>query len=264
MQNASLEWLSSINWLEIIYAAALFVIGFIVAKQVSAICERAVIKRFSKHQASLTRRLVFYTLFLLFTFSALQQLGFKLTVLLGAAGVFTVALSFASKTAASNLVSGIFLIFECPFKVGDSVTIKNISGTVDSIDLLSTKINTPDNIRVRIPNETVVQSEISNMSYFKTRRIDLIISASYDNNIAQVKEVLLDIAKNNPFALDEPEANVIVNTFADSAIEYKLMVWAKTKNVGKAKSELNDSIKKRFDEENIGMPYPQITIHQST
>ncbi|GGI85245.1 mechanosensitive ion channel family protein [Legionella impletisoli] len=258
-----MEFLSTVNWLGLFYALALLIIGLIVAKQVSSMVERAVTKRFSRHQALLTRRLIFYALLFIFVFSALQQLGFKLTVLLGAAGVFTVALSFASQTAASNLVSGIFLIFECPFKVGDTIKMKDLLGTVDSIDLLSTKILTPDNMRIRIPNETIVKSEIINMSYFKTRRIDILIGVSYKSDIEQIKKVLLDLAHNNPDVLDNPAPQAIINNFADSAIEIKFMTWTDTKKFVNVRAQLNEQIKKRFDEEQIEMPYPQITLHRA-
>lgn len=259
-----MDYLSSINWLGIGYALALIIIGFTVAKRVSRLAERSVNKRFSKHQAVLARRLVFYVLIFIFAFSALQQLGFKLTVLLGAAGVFTVALSFASQTAASNLVSGIFLIFECPFKVGDTIKIKDTVGTVESMDLLSTQIQTPDNMRVRIPNETVVKSEIINMSYFKIRRIDLVIGVSYDSNIDLVKKILLDIADKHADVLGDPAPQVIINTFADSAIEIKFMTWAATKHLAAVRNQLNDEIKKQFDTNQIEMPFPQMTLHRAS
>jgi len=126
------------------YAVCLFVFGYFIAKRFSIIVDRAFAKRFSRHHTMLIRRSVFYLIFTIFAVTSLQHIGFHLSVLLGAAGVFTVAISFASQTAASNLISGIFLLFEHPFKVGDTVEVKGINGVVDSIDLLSTKLKTPD------------------------------------------------------------------------------------------------------------------------
>jgi small conductance mechanosensitive channel len=211
----------------------------------------------------LMRRLIFYVLFILFLISALNHLGFKLSVLLGAAGIFTVAIGFASQTAASNLVSGIFLLFEQPFKAGDTIQVNNITGTVDSIDLLSTKIKTADNLLVRLPNEALIKSNITNISYFPTRRFDIIIGVSYDSPIDKAKSLLIKLATEHKLILKTPEPRVIIENFADSAIELKLQAWTKNKDNLTAKNELKEEIKATFDKENIDIPFPQVTIHKS-
>tara|TARA_Y100000588_G_scaffold390551_1_gene496368 strand:- start:581 stop:1357 length:777 start_codon:yes stop_codon:yes gene_type:complete len=258
-----MEVLKTVQWTSIIYSILLMGIGFIIAKRLSQLVERSMSHRFSRHQALLARRLIFYVLFFTFLVSALHQIGFKITVLLGAAGVFTVALSFASQTAASNLVSGIFLIFESPFKVGDTITVKNITGVVDSIDLLSTIIISVDNKKIRVPNETIVKSEITNMSSKPIRRIDLILGISYDSNIDEVKQVLMDIADKNPDVLGDPAPNVIINQFADSAIEIKFMAWVASLQYGSVKNQLNHAIKAEVDKGHIQMPFPQLTLHKA-
>ena len=100
-----------------VYATSLLIVGYFIAKKLSVLAERAGSKRFSRHHTLLIKRSIFYLVFTIFFVSSLQHLGFKLSVLLGAAGVFTVAISFASQTAVSNLISGIFLLFEHPFKI---------------------------------------------------------------------------------------------------------------------------------------------------
>ncbi len=257
-----MDILKNIDWTVIGYAFVLIVGGYFIAKQLGNLAERAVNKHFSRHQALLTKRIIFYMLFLIFAISALQHLGFKMSVLLGAAGVFTVAISFASQTAASNLVSGIFLIFESPFKVGDFIKVKDIMGTVDSIDLLSTKILTLDNMRIRIPNETIVKSDILNMTYFKTRRIEILVGVAYASNIEHVKAVLLDLAKSNASVLSKPVPQVLVNAFTDSSIEMRLLAWVKTPDVNLIRSDLHEQIIKRFADEKIDIPFPRLAIYQ--
>ncbi|WP_133126984.1 mechanosensitive ion channel family protein [Legionella nagasakiensis] len=257
-----METLAKIGWFHLFYALVLILLGFVIAQQVSKIVNRSLSKRFSRHQVLLAQRLIFYGLFLLFVFSALQQLGFKMTVLLGAAGVFTVALGFASQTAASNFVSGIFLLFERPFRVGDQIKVKDLIGTVDSIDLLSTKIKTPENMRIRIPNETIMKSDITNMSFFNTRRVDILIGVAYSSDIDHVKSVLTQLANEHETVEKEPAAQVSINNFGDSAIELKFMVWTQTSQATQVKNQLQEAIKRRFDQEQIEMPFPQITLHQ--
>jgi small conductance mechanosensitive channel len=193
-----------------------------------------------------------------FFITSLQHIGFQLSVLLGAAGVFTVAIGFASQTAGSNLISGIFLLFEQPFKVGDTVDIKGNIGVVDSIDLLSTKLKTSDNKLVRIPNEVMIKSEMINLSYFSTRRVDIIVAVSYATDINQVKSILLDVAANCALVLKDPEPSVSIINFINSAIEIKFMVWVYTSEVSAARNNLQEMIKKQFDLSGIVSPAPQM------
>lgn len=244
------------------YAICLFILGFVLAKKLSSLIEKVLSKRISRHHTMLIKRTVFYGIFIVFAITSLQHLGFKLSVLLGAAGVFTVALSFASQTAASNLISGIFLLFEHPFKVGDTIEIKGINGVVESIDLLSTKLKTSDNKLVRIPNEAMIKSEITNLSYFSTRRLDLIIAIAYSCDIVKVKSVLLDLADHCDHVLKDPEPNVTINNFANSAVELKFMVWTTTTEVNSTRNHLQEMIKERFDKENIEVPPPQVTVQR--
>ncbi|CEG58542.1 mechanosensitive ion channel family protein [Legionella fallonii] len=245
-----------------IYALCLFTLGYFIAKRLSLFAERATSKRFSRHQTMLIRRSVFYSIFVIFAVTSLQHVGFQLSVLLGAAGVFTVAISFASQTAASNLISGIFLLFEHPFKVGDTVEVKGISGVVDSIDLLSTKLKTSDNKLVRIPNEAMIKSEITNLSYFSTRRLDIIVAVAYDCNITQVKTMLMDIADQCEHVLKDPAPNVTINNFANSAVELKFMVWVYTSEVSATRNELQETIKQQFDSAGIETPVSQYMVQR--
>ena len=259
-----MSWISTLPFKCAFYSIILLIVGWIIARRCAYLAEKFAKKRFSLHFAKLIRRVIFYFIFIGFLVSSLQQLGFDLTVLIGAAGVLTVGLSFASQTAASNLISGLFMIFERPYSLGDSIEVKGIIGTVEAIDLLSTKLKTADNRLVRVPNETMIKSEIINYSYFPTRRIDLIIGISYENDIEKAKQACLAVSKTCPGILENPEATIIVNGFADSAIELKFMVWVQRTELLKVKSELQQMIKKRFDEENIEIPYPQLTISKAS
>lgn len=259
-----MSWISTLALKSALYAILLVVIGWIIGQRASRLAKKYGEKRLSLDFANLIRRIVFYLIFLGFLVSALQQLGFNLTVLIGAAGVFTVAISFASQTAASNLISGLFMIFERPFSLGDSIEVKGILGTVEAIDLLSTKLKTADNRLVRIPNETLIKSEITNYSYFATRRIDLIIGISYEADISAAKEACLFAIKTCPGILNNPAPNVIVNTFADSAIELKCMAWVNRVDLVGVKSQLQEMIKIQLDQEKIDIPYPQLTIRKAS
>jgi small conductance mechanosensitive channel len=262
-RNQTVKDFNYLPLINILYALGSLGIGYFIAKKVSALVQRAVYKRFSQHQAMLAQRLIFHILLVLFFINAFQELGFNLKVLLGTAGIITVALGFASQTAASNLISGLFLLFEHPFRVGDTIDVKGIVGIVVSIDLLSTKLRSADGKLVRIPNETMIKSEIINLSYFPTRCAEIVVSIAYSCDITQIKKMLLEIANQCEQVLNDPEPKVVINNFAASAVELKLQIWTKNDMLSSTKDYLQEIIKARFDQEGIEMPYPQLTIHQN-
>src|SRR5690554_7225950 len=132
-------------------------IGSLVSRNVGRLVE----KRTTKHHQAIIRRVFFYLVFIIFSMAGLREAGFSLEVVLGAAGILTVAIGFASQTSASNIISGLFLVMEKPFEIGDMIEVDATAGEVIAIDLLSVKIRTPDNLFVRVPNETLIKSRRS-------------------------------------------------------------------------------------------------------
>jgi small-conductance mechanosensitive channel len=255
--------LSSIPISKYIIAATLFIIGLLFARIISQKFERAALKHLSAHHAMLVRRFLYTLILLLFFISGLQQLGFQFGVLLGAAGVFTVAISFASQTSISNLISGIFLLIERPFKVGDVILVKNMTGKVHSIDLLSTKIVSPDNKLIRLPNESLIKTEIINLNYFPTRRLEFTVGVAYDSPLQETIAFIKDEIEKQPLALPDPKSSVDINDLQDSAIELKCCVWVELKNFKALKTELIKQIVERLQQEGIEIPFPQVVVHQT-
>lgn len=213
------------------------------------------------HRAMIIRRLTFYGIVGLFTASAFMELGFDFGVLLGAAGILTVALGFASQTSASNVISGLFLLGERPFAVGDVIRIGSTTGEVLSVDLLSVKMRTFDNLFVRIPNETMIKSEITNLRRFPIRRVDLQIGVAYKEDLREVRDVLLDVADRNPLCLEEPAPLIIFQGFGDFSINHQFSVWAKTDHFLDLRNSIPVEIKEAFDEHGIEIPFPHRTIY---
>lgn len=261
MTEQLLQWLQSEHISQMLKAAILLLTGFIVAGLASRAVNRFFSKNFSQHHIVLFKRLVYWLILALFVASALKQLGFSLSVLLGAAGVLSVAIGFASQTSASNLISGLFLIGEQPFKLGDTIKVGNTTGEVLSIDLLSVKLRTFDNLFVRIPNETLIKSEVTNLTRFPIRRFDLLLGVAYKEQIAQVRQVLLDVADKNPLCLDEPTPMFLFLGFGDSALNIQFSVWSKRENFRDLRNSLQEEIKLAFDAAGIEIPFPQRTVH---
>lgn len=261
MTESLLQWLQSEQIGHIIKASILLLAGFICASMASRAVSRFFSKNFSQHHIVLFKRLLYWLIVALFVASALKQLGFSLSVLLGAAGVLSVALGFASQTSASNLISGLFLIGEQPFKLGDTIKVGNTTGEVLSIDLLSVKLRTFDNLFVRIPNETLIKSEVTNLTRFPIRRFDLLLGVAYKEQIATVRKILLDVADKNPLCLDEPNPMFLFLGFGDSALNIQFSVWSKRENFRDLRNSLQEEVKLAFDKAGVEIPFPQRTVH---
>jgi small-conductance mechanosensitive channel len=162
------------------------VAGIILARFASQAIRRLFRNSASPHIAMVAQRGTYYLLLAIFVMWALYELGFSLGVLLGAAGILTVAVGFASQTSMSNLISGLFLIGEKPFEIGDLIKVDQTVGEVLSIDLLSIKLRTFDNTYVRIPNETIIKTQVSTLTKFPIRRVDLQLGVAYKEDIARV------------------------------------------------------------------------------
>lgn len=244
-----------------IIGSIVLLIGYLIAQLVTTAFVKTMSQRLTAHQLLVWRRGIFYFLLGLFSMSALHEMGFKLSVLLGAAGIFTVAIGFASQTSASNLISGLFLIGEGSFMVGDTIEVNGTIGEVLSIDLLSIKLRTADNIYVRIPNEQLIKSEVSNLTRFAIRRVPIMVNISYQQDIGKVRQVLLTIADKNPLVLDEPKPQVVVQDLASSSINLMFNIWTRKENFLDIRDTIQESIKNAFDEHNIDIPFPQITVN---
>ena len=191
---------------------------------------------------SAVEKAVKYILFLFCAFYLLGIFGVKLTALLGAAGIAGIAVGFAAQTSFSNIISGFFFLSEKTVKVGDYITVDTIAGTVDSVDLLSVKIHTPDNQLVRIPNETIIKSNLQNSTYFPIRRLSV-------------------SPPRCPEVLKEPAPAVYFEEFGDSGIGMRLAVWLKSDQYWEVRNAVFTEIKKTFDENGISIPFPQLDVH---
>jgi small-conductance mechanosensitive channel len=208
-----------------------------------------------------TGKLMLYGGLLIVAVSTLRELGFSLAPLLGAAGVLGIALGFASQTSVSNVISGLFLIAERPFVIEDLIEVGGVTGRVISIDTLSVQLRTFDNRMVRIPNETLVKSQMVNITRFPIRRVDVRIGVAYKEDAARIRELLLDIAEKNPTCLMEPAPVVVFEGFGESSLNFLFGVWATQANFLKLKNGIQEDLKARFDAEGIEIPFPHRTLY---
>jgi len=219
--------------------------------------------RVSEQHAMLVGKLFSYFTISLLIIMSLREMGFKLTTLLGAAGIAGVAVGFAAQTSLSNLISGIFLVWEKTFVIGDVIKVGETIGTVKSIDLLSIKLRTFDNKLIRIPNETLVKSEMSNITAYDIRRLDIPVGVAHGTDLERAMEVLTEIARLNPKVMDEPKPFISLTGFGESSVNILFGVWFAKVNFQAVRDSSIIAIHKRFAEEGIKIPFPQRTLHMA-
>lgn len=208
----------------------------------------------------LVRKLVRYTGFVVAIMTIFNRFGIDLSALLGAAGIAGVALGFASQTSVSNVISGLFLVSEKPFVLGDVIQVGDTTGIVESVDLLSIKLRTFDNRFVRIPNETLIKTNVINVTRYPIRRLDVWVTVGYTEDLERVKGVLEDLARHNVYALDNPEPLIVLDKFDASGINILCGLWFEKSNYLALKNSIMLEIKKRFEAERIEIPYQKIDI----
>ncbi len=261
LKTGAMSVFTDIAWGQWISAGFLMLLGIVLASLAARSVSKVMAKRTSRHHTVMVRRLVFYVIFLLFGVAALREAGFSLDVVLGAAGILTVAIGFASQTSASNMISGLFLLVEKPFEIGDFIEVEKTMGEVVGIDMLSVKLRTRDNLYVRIPNETLIKTPVVNRSRFPIRRIDLQVGIAYAEDAEKVEKLLLELAEKNPVCLEEPKALVLVTAFGPSSIDLQFSFWVPKDKVLEGKSGMLVAIKKTLDKAGIEIPFPHTSIY---
>lgn len=223
---------------------------------------RGVVTRHSSQQSGLlVQKLITYTATVVVAVTVLWELGFKLAPLLSAAGIAGIAIGFAAQTTLSNFISGLFLISEKPFQIGDLITVGTTTGIVLSIDLMSVKVRTFDNKFVRLPSSQLIQNPLTNVTRFPIRRLDINVGVAYKEDISRVRKALAEVADNNPHCLDEPAPLIIFQQFGDSSLDFLLAVWCVKTDFLVLKNSIMQEIKETFDRAGIEIPFPHRTIY---
>lgn len=191
----------------------------------------------------------------------LDRLGVEVTSLIAVLSVVGLAFSLALQNFLSNVAGGMQLLASHPFSVGDFVEAGGCSGTVEEIGMFYTKLTTPDNRLVQLPNNTIVSANITNFSAQPTRRVELKLTASYDASVDAVKEALARAVAAHPLTLADPEPMIRVEGYRDSAIEYVVRVWCANADYWTVYYDLLEEFKAAFDAAGIEMTYPHVNVH---
>ncbi len=257
------DYFSQDRLLQFLRIFIIVVVGFLSIKIVRLIIRKLLTKTLNRQSLMVVGKIITYLGVSLLALIVLTELGIDLTAILGAAGIFGLAIGVASQKSLGNIISGFFLVAEKQFELGDVIKVGDKLGIVYSIDSLSVILKTFDNITIRIPNETLISTEMLNITKFPIRRLDFNILISYKDDIEHTIEILRDIARENPYSLIEPAPFIMAREFGERGITMGFGVWFEKYKYIDAKNSLMIQIQKRFTAEGITIPYPQLTIHQA-
>jgi small conductance mechanosensitive channel len=269
MMTGTEDWMITkilVAWgLKILAAGLILVIGNWLAKKAGVLFSTVM----DRHEVDVTltkflRNIIYYALLAAVVIAAAGQLGINTTSFLTVVGAAGLAVGLALKDSLANFSSGVMLILFRPFKVGDFVTVGGESGTVEEITIFNTIMNTPDNQRKIVPNGQISNNTITNVTANDTRRIDLVIGISYDDDIKAAEKILQDVVKAESRVLAEPATQIAVSELADSSVNFVVRPWVKTNEFWPTRFALIENIKLALDEAGITIPYPQrdVYMHQ--
>jgi small conductance mechanosensitive channel len=242
-------------------AVIIMVVGILLGRVIMTVVDKALNKsKLEKAAYSLIRSLLKAVLYILLGLIVASKLGVDVTGIIALASVLSLAVSLAVQDVLANLFGGLTLLYTQPFHSGDYVEIGATGGTVKEIGLSYTKLTTPDNKEISIPNKSVVAAEIVNYTTTGKRRVDFVVTASYDAPIQTVLASLRQAAQV-PTRLEENEPFVAVSNYGDHAIEYILRVWSATDDYWTTKFAINEKIKEIFDANGVEMTYPHLNVH---
>lgn len=250
----------SITVLKLAFALLVLVAALVGGKVVAVSLRRALRDKVPDQYLDILSKVAYYLIAVGGAMWALSALGVSLSGLMVAGGVAGLVVGFASQQIVGNVVSGVFLMIERPIKIGDQVNIEATSGFVESIRIISTTIRTYDGLLVRMPNEKVFTSNITNYVALGCRRIDYVVSIRYEDDAELAARIIKRVLDEHPFVLVEPEPQVFVDELGDSGVSLVVRFWSPVATWYATRTALLWSIKQALEAEGIEIPFPQRVV----
>jgi small conductance mechanosensitive channel len=254
--------LLTIYGLKIVAALVIFIIGRWVAKLIKNITEKVMEKKsVDATLISFVGDIIYFALLVFVILAALSQLGIQTTSFIAIIGAAGLAVGLALQGSLANFAAGFLMIIFRPFKVGDYIEGAGTAGTVESIQIFTTQLRTPDNKTVIVPNAKLTGDNIINWSSKGTRRVDLVIGISYGDDIDKAKQIMMDVLTNDQRILKDPTPQVAVLELADSSVNFIVRPWVNVSDYWNVYFDTTEEIKKRFDQSGVSIPFPQRDVH---
>ena len=257
-----LEWLNfivygNVTWFNVISAVLIFIGTLIISKLLTLQLRRALKEKLNKEQLEIMAKVIYYGFLIIAMLWILPNIGLEPSGLMVAGGIVALALGFASQSIVANLISGLFLMGERPVKIGDLVEISGNVGFVEDIHIISTSIRTLEGNFMRIPNETVFTSSITNYTSNPVRRFDYTVGIRYSDDADTAIRVIRDLLEEHPLILVNPAPQVYVDSLGDSSVDINVRIWTPSTEWFRVKMEMLLKIKKAIEAAGIEIPFPQ-------
>jgi len=249
--------------LKALAAMAIFFIGKWIARWAVNLAGKLMTQRqIDPTVGGFVTNILYMILLMLIIIAALSQIGIPTAQFIAVIGAAGLAIGLALQGSLSNFASGVLLVSFRPCKVGDYVDAGGVSGSVNKITVFSTTLITPDRRTITVPNSTVMGGPIVNYSTSPSRRLDMIISVSYDSDLKQVSSLLREIVESDERVLEEHKpVQIGVLALADSSVNFAVRPWVATADYWPLHFDLHQRIKEGFDKAGIVIPYPQMDVH---
>ena len=248
--------------IKLIAAIAIFIIGKMVANWLRKLITRVMTKGgVDKIIIGFTSSIAYIAMLAFVVVAALGQLGIQTTSFIAILGAAGLAIGLALQGSLSNFAAGFLMIIFRPFKVGDFIEAAGVAGKVNAIHIFTTTLTTGDNKTIIIPNAKIGNDNIVNYSTQPTRRVDFTIGVAYDADLKQVRDILEDIVSKDERILKDPPHQIAVSELADSSVNFVVRLWVESANYWDVFFDANETVKTRFDEAGIGIPFPQRDVH---
>ena len=246
-----------------VFALLIFFIGKWISKSVVKILGKALRKvgGIDETLVKFLENIVYYALLTVVIIAALNKLGIATTSFLAILGAAGLAVGLALKDSLGNFASGVMIIIFKPFRVGDFVTAGGVTGSVSEVGIFNSVFVTGDNQRIVVPNSSITSGSITNVNAFDTRRVDLVVGISYDDDIKKTKDLITNLLTSHEKILVDKGITVAVSELADSSVNFVVRVWVNTPDYWEVRFFLIENIKLVFDKEGITIPYPQQDVH---
>ncbi len=240
----------------------IFIVGRWIAKLVSGII-RKLLERSSVDEklVNFLSRFAYFGLMIFVVVAALAKLGVQTASIIAVVGAAGLAVGLALQGSLANFAAGILLLIFKPFKVGDFVEVGSCKGTIKDIHIFNTVLNSPDNVRVIVPNAQITGGNIHNYTVNGTRRVDMVVGVSYEDNLAKAKDIISRVVSADNRVLSDPETTIAVSELGDSSVNFVVRPWVKASDYWSVRFDLTQKIKETLDAEGITIPFPQRDIH---
>jgi small conductance mechanosensitive channel len=246
-------------------ALAIYFVGkFVISLVVRGIRKVMQAREVDKTLETFVCNLVSVLLLVVVIIAAIDRVGIQTTSFIAIFGAAGLAVGLAMQGSLSNFASGVLIVLFRPYKVGDFIEAAGIAGVVEQVQILTTVLKTGDNKQIIVPNGQIMDSIITNYAANDTRRVDMVVGVSYDDDLDKVRSTLQKLIDAEDRVLDEPACTIAVSALADSSVNFVVRPWVKTSDYWGVMFDMTEAIKKRFDQEGISFPFPQQDVHLHT